>query len=269
MPPEEKRAAARAELDRLWARGTAFLGCEFALLGGAKATVDFSQVLVRRLTVTGGFRYEWLNSQVEAASAPATASAAPGAAKGGDASDAGNVEQYRLALMSAARKFKKYPAQAMEKGWTGKVENGGFVFAREVRGVRQASILDAGLLGSAEARRLDEQAPSLRDAYATPALLIRKTDETRVAGPSALVEAVMAAGQKGISQMQRYKGLGEMNAEQLWETTLDRNVRTLLQVKIKELDEADDIFAKLMGDMVEPRREFIQDNALSVANLDV
>ncbi len=156
-----------------------------------------------------------------------------------------------------------------ERGWTGKVENNGFVFTREVRGVRQASTLDAGLLASAEARRLDEHSRSLHDVYASPASFIRRSDNTEVAGPSALVDTVMAAGQKGISQIQRYKGLGEMNPEQLWETTLDRNARSLLQVKVREADSADDIFVKLMGDAVEPRREFIQENALNVANLDV
>jgi DNA gyrase subunit B len=156
-----------------------------------------------------------------------------------------------------------------ERGWQGRVENGGYIFAREVRGVRQASTLDAGLLSSAEARRLDEHASSLREIYAHPALFIRRSEEKQAAGPSELVETVMAAGQKGISLMQRYKGLGEMNPDQLWETTLDRNARSLLQVKIKEGDEADDIFVKLMGDIVEPRREFIQENALKVLNLDV
>jgi DNA gyrase subunit B len=156
-----------------------------------------------------------------------------------------------------------------ERGWTGAVQDGSYVFAREVRGVRQASVLDAGLLASAEARKLAEYERSLHDVYASPALFVRKTDETQVSGPTDLIETVMAAGQKGISQMQRYKGLGEMNPEQLWETTLDRNVRSLLQVKVREADSADDIFVKLMGDAVEPRREFIQENALSVANLDV
>ena len=138
-----------------------------------------------------------------------------------------------------------------------------------LRGVREALRLDAGLLASIEARRLNEHAASLGEMFARPALFLRRADQTQVSGPVSLLDIVMAAGQKGITQMQRYKGLGEMNAEQLWETTLDREARTLLQVKIKEGDDADDLFVKLMGDIVEPRREFIQENALSVANLDV
>ena len=160
-------------------------------------------------------------------------------------------------------------ADDMERGWVGRLENGGYVMTREVRGGTQAAILDAGLLASAEARRLSEHTQSLAEVYAKPAQLVRKGDERQVSGPGDLFEAVMATGQKGISQIQRYKGLGEMNPDQLWETTLDRDARSLLQVKIKEGDEADDIFVKLMGDVVEPRREFIQDNALSVANLDI
>ncbi len=160
-------------------------------------------------------------------------------------------------------------ADETERGWSGHVDNGGYVLTREVRGVTQAAILDAGLLASAEARRLSEHTASLAEVYAKPATLLRRADQTAVAGPGELLDAVMEAGAKGISLMQRYKGLGEMNADQLWETTLDRDARSLLQVKIKEGSEADDIFVKLMGDVVEPRREFIQDNALSVANLDV
>jgi DNA gyrase subunit B len=160
-------------------------------------------------------------------------------------------------------------SEETERGWQGRVENGGYVFTRTVRGVQQASTLDAGLLASAEARRLDEHAGTLHDIYAMPATFLRRGDEKKVSGPGQLLDTIMAAGQRGITQMQRYKGLGEMNPEQLWETTLDRNVRSLLQVRVRDVADADDIFVKLMGDTVEPRREFIQDNALSVANLDV
>ena len=160
-------------------------------------------------------------------------------------------------------------SEETERGWRGQIDGGSLRFARQIRGVDQVALLDGALLASAEARKLTEHAPSLRSAYGAPARLIRRQDERSIAGPVELLDATMAAGSKGISQMQRYKGLGEMNPEQLWETTLDRNARTLIQVKIKEGDEADDIFVKLMGDVVEPRREFIQDNALSVANLDI
>jgi DNA gyrase subunit B len=115
---------------------------------------------------------------------------------------------------------------------------------------------------------LHERHAHLAEVYDKTAKLKRKDKVDTVSGPRALLEAVYETGRKGVD-LQRYKGLGEMNPEQLWETTLDRNVRSLLQVKIKEVDEADDIFVKLMGDVVEPRREFIQENALSVANLDV
>jgi DNA gyrase subunit B len=141
-------------------------------------------------------------------------------------------------------------------------------FEREVRGVKEVAVIDPALLDSADARKLDSSAPRLQPIYAKPPRFRRKDDETVIHGPRDLFKAVLAAGRKGLS-LQRYKGLGEMNAEQLWETTLDPEARTLLQVKIKEADDADDLFGRLMGDEVEPRRVFIQDNALSVANLDV
>ncbi|WP_332680828.1 DNA topoisomerase (ATP-hydrolyzing) subunit B [Bosea sp. (in: a-proteobacteria)] len=150
----------------------------------------------------------------------------------------------------------------IERGWEGKVADGGFVFSRLVRGVKQVATLDAGLLASAEARKLDAAAASLREAYAKPGVLSRKGDDHLVNGPSDLFDAVNSIGKKGVS-LQRYKGLGEMNPGQLWETTLDRDVRSLLRVKNDQNDEADDLFVKLMGDVVEPRREFIQANALN------
>ncbi|MEE7458616.1 DNA topoisomerase (ATP-hydrolyzing) subunit B [Methylorubrum populi] len=159
-------------------------------------------------------------------------------------------------------------ADEIEKGWTGAASEGGYVFSRTLRSVTQVANLDATLLSSQEARRLAERAETLREIYAEPVTLARKGDETELYGPVGLFEAVMAFGRKGL-QLQRYKGLGEMTAQQLWETTLDRDVRSLLQVKVKDTTDADDLFVKLMGDVVEPRREFIQENALSVANLDV
>ncbi|ABY30970.1 DNA topoisomerase (ATP-hydrolyzing) subunit B [Methylorubrum extorquens] len=159
-------------------------------------------------------------------------------------------------------------ADEIEKGWTGAASEGGYVFSRTLRSVTQVANLDATLLSSQEARRLAERAETLREIYEEPVTLARKGDETELYGPVGLFEAVMAFGRKGL-QLQRYKGLGEMTAQQLWETTLDRDVRSLLQVKVKDTTDADDLFVKLMGDVVEPRREFIQENALSVANLDV
>ncbi len=159
-------------------------------------------------------------------------------------------------------------AEETEKGWEGRYGNDGFFFKREVRGVTEAHALDLALLGSLDARRLNQRHEQLAEVYGTPSKLRRKTGSVDVPGPRALLEAIYEAGRKGIS-MQRYKGLGEMNPDQLWETTLDRDVRTLLQVKLGDLAEADEIFSKLMGDIVEPRREFIQENALLVTDLDV
>jgi DNA gyrase subunit B len=159
-------------------------------------------------------------------------------------------------------------ADAVERGWSGRFTEGeGFFFERTVRGVKDFAIIDDALLGSADARKLDDYALKLQEAYPKPGVLRRKDAETAIHGPVSLFEAVTDAGRKGVT-MQRYKGLGEMNPEQLWETTLDAEARSLLQVKVKEVDEADDIFTKLMGDVVEPRREFIQENSLS-ANVDV
>src|SRR5579872_5728389 len=159
-------------------------------------------------------------------------------------------------------------ADEVERGWVGRFAEGeGFTFERTVRGVKDVAIIDDALLRSADARKLDEYAARLQDAYPRTGTLRRKDSETAIHGPVSLFEAVTDAGRKGLN-LQRYKGLGEMNPGQLWETTLDTEARSLLQVKVKEVDEADDIFTKLMGDLVEPRREFIQDNSLS-ANVDV
>jgi DNA gyrase subunit B len=185
-----------------------------------------------------------------------------------------------------------------EAEWSGGLsEEGGYLLKRLWRGVTDAYIFEPTFLVSAEARKLDTLAKEQAAAYAKPSSLrtLKKgavTEEQKpepiedveadeqpteadtkgkpvnVTRPSELLDAVLAAGRKGLS-IQRYKGLGEMNAEQLWETTLDPANRSLLRVEVAQADVADEIFTRLMGDVVEPRREFIQDNALSVANLDV
>ncbi len=156
-----------------------------------------------------------------------------------------------------------------ERGWIGAIAtDGGLMFSRELRGVKESWHIDNKLISSADAMRLDRKTSHLQEVYAHPAKLRRKDADTVINGPLGLLDAIFTAGRKGVS-LQRYKGLGEMNPEQLWETTLDPNVRSLLRVKVSEMDQADDLFTKLMGDVVEPRRDFIRENALNVANLDV
>ncbi len=181
-----------------------------------------------------------------------------------------------LSNVTLAREGAAYVAKRLdhieteyERGWEGEAaEGGGLKFFRTVRGVTETHTLDSRTLHSSEARHLDSLAKHLQDTYSHTATLRFKDEEQKISGPVSLFAAVMAAGKKGIS-LQRYKGLGEMNPGQLWETTLDPNVRTLLQVKINHADEANEVFTTLMGDVVEHRRDFIQDNALAVRNLDV
>ncbi len=156
-----------------------------------------------------------------------------------------------------------------ERGWTGSLlDDGGLAFERTHRGVKERHAIDGALIRSTEARRLDEMAGQLQETYARHGKLTAKDGEYLISGPVSLIETVIKLGRKGIG-IQRYKGLGEMNPEQLWETTLDPNVRSLLQVRVAHTDDAEEVFSTLMGDVVEPRREFIQNNALKVANLDV
>ena len=155
-----------------------------------------------------------------------------------------------------------------ERGWRGRVtQDKGIRLSRVLRGVEELRTLDGAMLRSGESRRLGSHTDGLREVYDQPATLVRKDRTQMIFGPLDLLKAILAEGEKGLS-LQRYKGLGEMNPEQLWETTLDPDARTLLQVRIDDVAEAEDIFSRLMGDAVEPRREFIQQNALSVAHLD-
>ena len=159
-------------------------------------------------------------------------------------------------------------SEETEQGWSGLVQDdGSLMFERKVRGVRETQHIDMALIGSADARKLDGYSGQLQEIYGKPPVFRRKDNYTIISGPSKLLDTVFAAGRKGIA-LQRYKGLGEMNPDQLWETTLDPDERTLLQVRVNDAAQADDLFSRLMGEEVEPRRVFIQDNALNVANID-
>jgi len=158
----------------------------------------------------------------------------------------------------------------LKQGWTGEYNESeqNITFKRTVRGVTEVYILDAQLIKTPEARELDGMVGDLQEAYGKPAVLETKDTKETIDGPTKLSELIQQIGKKGLA-VNRYKGLGEMNPDQLWETTLDPNQRTLLQVKINHSEEAAEVFSTLMGDVVEPRRDFIQENALKVANLDI
>jgi DNA gyrase subunit B len=165
---------------------------------------------------------------------------------------------------AAAVRLNLY-AEEGDGDWSGVPgEQGAVVFERVRRAVTERIVLEEALIRSLDARRLAERATAFEGLFDAPAIYRRKDKSTTIRGPIDLLTAVLEAGKKGLA-IQRYKGLGEMNPEQLWETTLDANARTLLKVEVEHEEDANDLFAKLMGDVVEPRREFIQENALDAA----
>jgi DNA gyrase subunit B len=156
-----------------------------------------------------------------------------------------------------------------ERGWVATSGDSGLTLARTVRGVNERHTLDATALRSAEARWLDERRDRLAADFAgRPAMLLLGANEYPAHGPMQAFDRLIAEGRRGLA-IQRFKGLGEMNPDQLWKTTLDPAVRTLLKVRIEDVEDAEQVFSTLMGDLVEPRRDFIVGNALKVANLDV
>lgn len=180
-------------------------------------------------------------------------------------------EKLGVDLQSVANDVAKrldFISEEYARGWEGRpTQDKGIRLFRQFRGIEEVRVLDGNCLRSAEARRLAEYTPSAQEIYGKGAELRNKDHVTPVYGPLSLLDAILENGEKGLS-LQRYKGLGEMNPDQLWETTLDPESRTLVQVKVENGNEADDIFSRLMGEIVEPRRIFIEENALSVANLD-
>ena len=283
QPPLYKATKARSEVylkddaaldDYLVDNGVALSVLESA--GGARSGADL------RMLVDHARRMRTLMRYVPRRYDPVIVEAL---ALGGvlDPSLGGDGRGHRLAAVVAGLEGADSEAR-----WSADLSGDGNVhFQRRWRGVTDHHIIEGALFGSAEARKLHALAAEQAEAFATLARLVstraaaatadREDDdapatpakgETLIARPSQLLDAVLAAGRKGIA-IQRYKGLGEMNAEQLWETTLDPQNRSMLRVEIEQADVADEVFTRLMGDVVEPRREFIQENALSVANLDV
>jgi DNA gyrase subunit B len=176
-------------------------------------------------------------------------------------------ERALAAGQETARRLNRFSAEG-EPWQVGIVEGEGASFTRTIRAVQERRIVDPASARSQEARRLDDARPAMLAVFDEPATFVVKDNSRRITGPSRLIETVSELGRKGV-EVNRYKGLGEMNPEQLWETTLDPNARALLQVRVSHADSAEETFSTLMGDIVEPRRDFIQTNALNVANLDV
>ncbi|MCJ9430017.1 DNA topoisomerase (ATP-hydrolyzing) subunit B [Kordiimonas sp. A6E486] len=180
----------------------------------------------------------------------------------------GHSERQTMAEAVADR-LNRLAGPDEDGGWSGTAtEDGGYSFAHEVRGVIDMHKIDQHLIESQEAQGLHRRMGEIRALFANPITITRKEETQEVGTPLEMLAILLAVGRKGLG-IQRYKGLGEMNPDQLWETTLDPAVRSLLQVKVSQADTADEIFSKLMGDVVEERRTFIQDNALNVANLDI
>jgi len=178
-----------------------------------------------------------------------------------------DVERATAAAQTLVQRLDAISLPA-ERGWKVAADTSGLTLARTVRGVAERHVLDVTTLRSAEARWLAERAALLAERFAQAATLQLDAQEASVVGPAMTFERILAHGRRGLT-VQRFKGLGEMNPDQLWKTTLDPAVRTLLQVKVGDIEDAGQVFATLMGDVVEPRREFIVGNALKVANLDV
>ena len=180
-----------------------------------------------------------------------------------------NPDEMKNVLSRLADRLNNLEAE-YDKGWTVELEdNHDIKFNRTLRGVKETHIVELKVQESQEAQMINDMHDFLKENFDKPSMLVSKQGlDKKIIGPVSLVDAIIAAGKKGIT-INRYKGLGEMNPEQLWETTLDPEARSLLQVKINQIEEANETFATLMGDVVEPRKEFIQDNALNVVNLDI